>query len=66
MHSRLPELMKSKGVTIYGLMDQTGLSKETITRARDKRIRHCSLVTLNLIASALGVKTADLYCESDD
>ena len=61
MESKLPKIMKMKGVTIYDLIDMTGLSKQTITRARDERIRHCSLHTLESIAHALGVRTADLY-----
>ncbi len=65
MKSNLSRLMKDRGINIYELVEKTGLSKQTLTRARDERIRHCSLVTLNLIASALGVKTADLYGEDN-
>ena len=61
MQSRLPELMKAKGVTIYELIEQTGLSKETITRARDHRIQHCSLLTLSKIATALDTNPRELF-----
>jgi DNA-binding Xre family transcriptional regulator len=61
MRSRLPELMKAKGVTIYDLIEQTGLSKETITRARDHRIQHCSLLTLSKIAAALDTSPRELF-----
>jgi len=61
MVSKLSEMMKAKGVTIYDLIEKTGLSKETITRARDHRIQHCSLLTLDKIARALDVTSRDLY-----
>lgn len=61
MQSKLPELMKAKGVTIYELIEQTGLSKETITRARDHRIQHCSLLTLSKIAAVLDTSPRELF-----
>ncbi len=66
MKSNIPRLMKEKGVTFYELVDQTGLSKETITRARkDDKIQSCTLTTLQKIARVLEVQTADLY-ENED
>ncbi len=61
MESYLPQIMKQKRINIYQLIELTGLSKETITRARDHRIQHCSLLTLKKIADALEVSTQDLY-----
>ncbi len=64
MQSHIPRIMRAKGLTIYDLAERTGLSKQTITRARDSRIRHCSLSTLAKLAKALDVTTDFLY--SDD
>lgn len=61
--SKVKDQMKDQGVTIRGLMERTGLSNETILRARSEKIRLCRLETLAAIATALGVKTKDLYDE---
>ena len=66
MKSNVPSLMKKKGITFYELVEQSGLSKETITRARkDDKIQACTLSTLRKIAMVLGVKVADLYENGD-
>jgi len=61
--SRVKALMLREKVTVAGMMAQTGLSNETIMRARDYRIGCCSLKTLATIAAALGVKIKDLFDE---
>lgn len=61
--SKVKPLMTEKNVTVVGMMTLTGLSNETVMRARDQRIESCSLRTLAAIAGALGVRTKDLYEE---
>ena len=63
--SNIKMMMKDQGITIRDLMGRTGLSNETILRARSEKIRLCRLETLATIAAALGVRTKDLYEESD-
>ena len=62
--SNLAQVMERKGVSIRVLADECGLSKETISRARDERIQHCTLETLAAIAGALGVKVKNLFEEA--
>lgn len=61
--SNIKMMMKDQGVTIRALMGQTGLSNETILRARSEKIRLCRLETLEMIGRALGVGTKELYEE---
>jgi len=61
--SNIKMMMKDQGITIRDLMGRTGLSNETILRARSEKIRLCRLETLATIAAALGVRTKDLYEE---
>jgi DNA-binding Xre family transcriptional regulator len=61
--SKVKPIMTEKNVTVAGMMTLTGLSNETVMRARDQRIESCSLRTLATIAGALGVRTKDLYEE---
>jgi DNA-binding Xre family transcriptional regulator len=61
--SNIKMMMKDQGITIRDLMGRTGLSNETILRARTEKIRLCRLETLATIAAALGVRTKDLYEE---
>ena len=62
--SKLKECMAKKGITYAALEKKTGLSSQTITRARGEMIRECRLSTLESIAKALGVKICDLFEES--
>ncbi len=63
--SRVKELMEQKGITYVMLESQTGLSNQTITRARNEFINECRISTLEAIAKALGVKVKDLFDEED-
>lgn len=63
--SKVKLLMDEKRITVRALADLTGLSNETIMRARDARIGQCRLSTLEVIAKALGVKVTDLFEEKD-
>jgi DNA-binding Xre family transcriptional regulator len=65
--SNLKNIMVNKNVTLRGLVNLAGISKQTIVTARqDKGISQCRLATLAQIASALGVFTKDLYDETQD
>lgn len=61
--SNVKQLMLDKKITVAGMMTLTGLSNETIMRARDHRMESCSLRTLATIAAALGVRVKDLFEE---
>lgn len=61
--SKVKTLMTEKNVTVAGMMTLTGLSNETVMRARDLRIESCSLRTLVSIAGALGCRVKDLFEE---
>jgi len=61
--SKIKELMENKGVTYTALEQRTGLSSQTITRARGEMIRECRLSTLEAIAKVLDVRIADLFEE---
>lgn len=61
VRSKIKDIMTAKGVTIDELVQDTGLAKETINRARDSRICLCRLETLDRIAQALGVQVMDLF-----
>ena len=61
--SNIRWIMEDQKVTVRALMARTGLSNETILRARSEKIRLCRLDTLATIAGALGVRTKDLYEE---
>lgn len=63
IRSSLKDQMNEGGVTIQALADKTGLSTNTITRARGDMIGRCTLDTLATIAGALGVKVKDLFSE---
>ena len=62
--TNIKQLMEDQSITVRELARRTGLSNESIMRARDQRIESCSLRTLATIAAALGVKTKDLYEEA--
>lgn len=61
--SKVKEVMEEQAVTVRALAEKTGLALETVMRARGKMIGRCTLDTLTLIATALGVKIKDLYKE---
>lgn len=61
--SKIKEIMDKEKMTYAMLEKATGLTNQTITRARGPRIGTCTLNTLATIAGALGVKTKDLYEE---
>lgn len=61
--SRVKETMEAQGVTMRELIARTGLSMQTVNRARGPMIARCTLETLASIAGALGVTTKDLYEE---
>lgn len=63
--SNLKEIMERLDVTYKQLEEKTGLSSQTITRARGGMINECRLSTLATMARALGVTTKDLYDEDD-
>lgn len=55
--------MERAGVTVQAMAEKTGLSPQTIMRARGPMITRCTLGTLATIAAALGVKVKDLFSE---
>ncbi len=61
--SQVKEIMEDQGVTMRELVNRTGLSMQTVNRARGNMIGRCTLETLAVIAAALGAKTKDLYRE---
>ena len=63
--SNLKEIMERLDVTYKQLEEITGVSSQTITRARGDMISECRLSTLEVIAKALGVATKDLYDEEN-
>ena len=63
LKSKVRQVMGEKGVTVREVVEKTGLAKETVNRARGPLVARCTLETLAIIATALGVKTKDLYEE---
>lgn len=62
--SKIDDLMWGNKVRVTELIRRTGLSAETVNRARkSETLSSCTLKTLHVIAQALGVKTKDLYEE---
>jgi DNA-binding Xre family transcriptional regulator len=65
--SRVKRIMEEQQVSIIQLMKITGLANETIQRARRGgeagQLGSCTLLTLESIARALGVKIKDLFDE---
>lgn len=57
--------MEEQDMTYQDLVLKTGLSSDTIARMRNDHIRECRLYTLEVVATALGVTTKDLYEEVD-
>ena len=63
--SRVKQLMEEREMTYQDLVAKTGLSTDTVARIRNDHIRECRLYTLEIVATALGVTTKDLYDELD-
>nr|WP_298034633.1 helix-turn-helix transcriptional regulator [uncultured Desulfovibrio sp.] len=64
LQSNIKRIMQTKGVTLRGLAEASGVSKQTIVTARqDAGISECRLSTLARIARALEVGTKDLFDE---
>lgn len=65
--SHVKRIMDEKHISIAKLMDMTGLANETIQRARrgggPGQLGSCTVLTLETIAKALGVKVKDLFEE---
>lgn len=66
IRSNLKEIMERLDITYKQLEEKTGISSQTITRARGEMISECRLSTLETIAKALGVTTKDLYDEENE
>lgn len=65
IRSNVKFIMEDKKITYAMLERITGLSSQTITRARSDRIREISLDKLETIAQALGVPLKDLFDQVD-
>jgi DNA-binding Xre family transcriptional regulator len=61
--SNVKRIMGEKKVTIRAMNEATGLSFETISRARKDQINLCRLNTLEAMAGYLGCKVKDLFDE---
>jgi len=60
--SNLKGLMQERGVTFQNLVEKSGLSRQTIHKARqDEGIAECRLSTLGRIAYALNVPVKKLF-----
>jgi transcriptional regulator with XRE-family HTH domain len=62
--SLVKEQMEKAGLSVQALASQTGLSTNTIMRARGPLIARCTLETLAAIAGALEVKAKELFEEN--
>jgi len=61
--SNVKKIMEKKGISLRVLMRISGVSKQTIERARENTIIQCSLDTLQKIANGLDCKVKDLFEE---
>lgn len=61
---KIKQLMKERGYTAYTLADEVGVSQPMMSHIT-RGLREPSIKVLSRIASALGVKVADLLDESD-
>jgi len=60
--SKVKEIMEEKGVTLRGLVGDSGVSKQTILNARSNTgVADCRLSTLGRIANALEVPVKALF-----
>ena len=65
--SHVKSLMKEKKKTFLDMVADSGLSRQTIHKARsDEGIAECRLSTLSRIAKALGVDVKDLFEEVEE
>jgi len=62
--SNIKKIMEEKKFTVRAMNAATGLSLETINRARRPGINQCRLCTLEVIADFLECKVKDLFEES--
>ena len=61
--SNIKALMKERKIGTRHILETTGISSLTLTRARGELIRECRLSTLEAIAGALGCAIKDLFDE---
>jgi len=61
--SNIKKIMEEKKLTVRAMNAATGLSLETISRARLKGINQCRLCTLEVMAGYLDCKVKDLLDE---
>lgn len=65
--SHVKRIMEQKKITVSKLSEMTGLAIETIMRARRGadagQLGSCTLITLETMARAMGVKIKDLFDE---
>ena len=66
IYSKIKKIMEEKKVTTRAILTSTGISSQTLNRARGPLIRECRLSTLEAIAGALGVKVKDLFDEVEE
>jgi DNA-binding Xre family transcriptional regulator len=62
--SHLAEIMQARKLSIRALADLSGVSHDTIQRARDHRIETVTLHVLARLAGALQVGVKDLFDSS--
>jgi len=64
LRSKIDDLLWQKRLKVKDLVEQSGLARETIFRARkDDTFLSCNMRTLEIIARALDVKVKDLFEE---
>ena len=63
LSSNLDKIMIEKRVSFRDMVRKTGLSGETINRARKNKINCCTLKTLEKIAAYLKCDIKDLFDE---
>lgn len=64
--SNVKDFMEKAGVSVRKGASLTGLSTQTISRARrDDTFSSCSIETLQTIARACGCRVKDLFTEDD-
>jgi len=61
--SKIKYLMEQQEISVRKMCDLTGLSLQTVVRARDARISTCTVGVLETIARALGCQVKDLFEE---
>ncbi len=61
MRCRLKQLMDKAGKTIEELSKETGISKQTIEKYRNNKIRILDFKTLNKLCRSLKCDSTDLF-----